>query len=825
MLYIPEQHERDDDGEAPLSGEEIPQLYFHPRDLVHRTPQKRADRYADAFVYEPENVDERQLGTLAIVGEVSEVEARPTLHIVNLIASTCKKEYYRLPRRGAKRSFEAALQKVNAALTDFTIQGFTDWLGHLDVLIVAFDGHHIHATRIGDARALLVRDSNILDITESLSSPTKRRSADAEALKSFSNIVHGALLPDDTVVLATKTLFQHLSIEQIRTQASERTPKSFLFEVRRMFAASDDDTSPMFAAIAAVITESATPIDEPEDEPMRAAMTVEEIVERPVEHGDADDMDEEPAVPTDRESPPPRVPLTRPRNWKQSIVYWLRRIGRLLADGAWYVGLYSRKYIGPALKKAGRWTAKNVVAAGSSLAAWVRDLRKGRVEARAEQHGDEHDDSVMGDSEMSHGDYEMPDHDSDDMYSDGERGMPQESTSRMRGAANVVRRQLTRGARSASTASQSLRSSPIAAKIAIGVVILLVVSLVASLLLRRQSAEQELADQQLLEQRALIDEQLQQLEVHIIYKQYDKARELLVGLRDQVDAYADLGENAEGVPEYRESLTDAADKIDQIVRINDVTGVVADLSAALPSGLPQGLLGSTTTLYAYDAQGNVVSVPQTGGEAQTVGSLGRSPLHAGLIEQRDAIVFYTESGIATMDVDTGEVTDYELEGLLQGDIRDLATYATSFYYFDLENNQILRQSVTPQSVTDGIAWIKLADRVDLTDARALAIDGSVYVLFKDGRITRFLSGFQKETVQPTLSDPIEDATQIFAPEDSEQLYVVEPSKQRLIVLSATGEVEVQYTGDAFVDIRDIWVQPETQTVFVLAGTRVFELTE
>ncbi len=49
--------------------------------------------FLDTFIFEPENMDEQNLGSLYIIGEITDISANSE-YLINLLVATIKKEYY-----------------------------------------------------------------------------------------------------------------------------------------------------------------------------------------------------------------------------------------------------------------------------------------------------------------------------------------------------------------------------------------------------------------------------------------------------------------------------------------------------------------------------------------------------------------------------------------------------------------------------------------------------------------------------------------------------------------------------------------------------------
>lgn len=117
------------------------------------------------------------------------------------------------------KSFEAALKNVNDELFALTERGETEWLGHVNALIVLLDGDEIHIAQTGNATAYLFRQRKISQVTEE-----SQTSTEPHPLNTFANIISGQVAEGDRVVFSNQDLFSLVSLDQIRSAVTDQTP-------------------------------------------------------------------------------------------------------------------------------------------------------------------------------------------------------------------------------------------------------------------------------------------------------------------------------------------------------------------------------------------------------------------------------------------------------------------------------------------------------------------------------------------------------------------------------------------------------------------------
>lgn len=169
--------------------------------------------------------------------------------------------------------------------------------------------------------------------------------------------------------------------------------------------------------------------------------------------------------------------------------------------------------------------------------------------------------------------------------------------------------------------------------------------------------------------------------------------------------------------------------------------------------------------------------------------------------------------------------------ILPKEIKNLIVYGRRLYTLEPESNQIYRHSKTIDGFGKEEAWIK--DRVDITDALDFAIDGSIYILRKNGEIIRLYQGlktdFNLEEINPTLSlknNPLEASKNIklYTNDELKNIYLLDGPSQRFVVISKEGKLLKQYSSPVLDDLKDFVVSRRENRAWLVSGTKIFEIS-
>ena len=272
--------------------------------------------------------------------------------------------------------------------------------------------------------------------------------------------------------------------------------------------------------------------------------------------------------------------------------------------------------------------------------------------------------------------------------------------------------------------------------------------------------------------------------------------------------------------ELLQSIQDSRDKLDGVVR--PAVTVLADLSQKRQNVSALGLLAMSGNLYAYEYNAlypvvlDKVQDPLSIDENETV-------VAATTYEDTGSLMFYTKSGkvIEYLDgrmsfVDTAD-GNFKKATALQG-------YSNKLYLLDPESNQVWRYTRRRDKFDAAEAWNVNAD---LKNGISLAIDGNIYVLNKDGFITKLFSGNKQEfPIKKLPVKALTNPTKIFTELDMSQIYVLEPAAKRVLVYykdDSTGGATYnnQFVFDDLTDLRDLYVDKDTNKMYLMDGSKIY----
>jgi len=181
----------------------------------HFNPKAKEELILDSFIYEPENVYEKKLGSLYIAGEITNALPQ-NYRFLNNLASTVKEGFYKLSAENSpEKALKTSLKAANKFLEEQEENGDVSWLGNINMVVISIKDFKLNFAKVGDIKILLFRGKKMIDIGQQLES----KDLEPLSLKIFSNIVSGKLAPEDKLIILTKEIFELFEKEEIFSEA------------------------------------------------------------------------------------------------------------------------------------------------------------------------------------------------------------------------------------------------------------------------------------------------------------------------------------------------------------------------------------------------------------------------------------------------------------------------------------------------------------------------------------------------------------------------------------------------------------------------------
>lgn len=229
------------------------------------------------------------------------------------------------------------------------------------------------------------------------------------------------------------------------------------------------------------------------------------------------------------------------------------------------------------------------------------------------------------------------------------------------------------------------------------------------------------------------------------------------------------------------------------------------------------VMGTDKRLYLLDATNRTLSAVETSN-----GEVG-APVEIAS-ENGEALFLDDRPGVSRLDLENKLLQITNVQPAAGARWTDLSLYGGKMYVLEPSSGQIVKYNRAGSDFDGGTKWIR-AKTTDLSNAVSIAIDATVFVLKQDGQLIRFVGGSEVGWTQGTADPALTAATDVWTAADSDYVYVLEPSTQRLVVYEKeNGDLVTQYRSDAFQGLTDFLVDESSKIVYLLAGPKLYSIT-
>lgn len=374
------------------------------------------------------------------------------------------------------------------------------------------------------------------------------------------------------------------------------------------------------------------------------------------------------------------------------------------------------------------------------------------------------------------------------------------------------------------TFSRSPQSSRVLVVICTLLVIVLGVSIM--LLQRKRATDESIqrASEMLHEARTKKDAAATAL----IYNNRDQALVFLEEARDLTRQLSSTDLYVQEIQQLNDEIVTQSDHVQRISRVKQSEApIVGDVSQLIKEAKPSHIFIVEHTLYTFHPLTNEIIMITPREQAKVVHETtqGIGFFSGGVPHDSDkTIVLWTDSdGIAIFDSRDNTINAQEIDSpSAQPDIRAIGVYGNRLYLYDSAARNIFSYNKTLRGFSDRQTWIRDTDapRDGIT---SLAIDGSIFALYKDGMIRQFYKGNESEFSLEAIKPSLEGSRKLMTTDKLEHLYVADTSNKRIVIIAKDGSLIKQLYLEKDVDFIDAVISPDERYIYLLDGHLIREV--
>ena len=109
------------------------------------------------------------------------------------------------------------------------------------------------------------------------------------------------------------------------------------------------------------------------------------------------------------------------------------------------------------------------------------------------------------------------------------------------------------------------------------------------------------------------------------------------------------------------------------------------------------------------------------------------------------------------------------------------------------------------------------------EAVSIAADGLIWLLNSDSSIKSYYAGQFQNEINLKIFPYIKSISKILTPSNLSNIYLLEPSQKRIIVLDKNGTILEQLQNDQWTDLLDFAIAPDGKTIYLLNENKILEV--
>ncbi|MCK4968336.1 MAG: hypothetical protein KAS12_04730 [Candidatus Aenigmarchaeota archaeon] len=205
----------------------------------------------------------------------------------------------------------------------------------------------------------------------------------------------------------------------------------------------------------------------------------------------------------------------------------------------------------------------------------------------------------------------------------------------------------------------------------------------------------------------------------------------------------------------------------------------------------------------------------------------------GSVKDKDHLLFYHQNqGLAQFDLVNQSLDPLTLttdNSSLQ--IKDIVCYQDNLYILDSQQQQIFKYEPTIDGYGKEIVWLK-ESIPEINQAISMSIDSSIYLLTKSSdplsnnsrhQIIKLYQGKQLDFSLEDIYPALQQATKIITELDWLNIYLLDPTEQRLIIFDKQGKLKKQFTSPLFTNLDDLAIDYDKQIAYLLNENKVYSI--
>lgn len=312
----------------------------------------------------------------------------------------------------------------------------------------------------------------------------------------------------------------------------------------------------------------------------------------------------------------------------------------------------------------------------------------------------------------------------------------------------------------------------------------------------------------------------------LIYQDTAKAKALITQSLDEINKVKNSSYLQSDISNLITALNSELDRVNNVVRI-DKLNPVADFSQLDSKMKVAGIFSQTSTLYTFDENKNkIYDFDLVASKANTtVQVVDPGLFKAGTIPtDSNSLVYLATDPDNVIELDLNQkstsIAKTASGSFVSADA--IASYFSNIYLLSTKDSKIYKYSKT----TDGYSRaIEYMSDPSLASAQNIMVDGNVWVLSKDAKVTKYLTGVKQAFNFSGTPDPSSFNVDNFYTEvNLNMLYILDRANNRILEFDKNGNYSRAFITDAFGSCTNIFVDAKSRKLYAKGGTKIYEIS-
>ena len=105
----------------------------------------------------------------------------------------------------------------------------------------------------------------------------------------------------------------------------------------------------------------------------------------------------------------------------------------------------------------------------------------------------------------------------------------------------------------------------------------------------------------------------------------------------------------------------------------------------------------------------------------------------------------------------------------------------------------------------------------------MAIDRSIWILFKDGSVFKYTSGAKDSFSIKDLPKPLSNPTKLITNADMTSVYILDKGNGRIVKLAKDGSFQKEYAASSVSQATDFEVMESDKKILILSAGKILEI--